>query len=695
MVKEFKIDQIRNVGVVGHGGVGKTSLVEAMLFDAKVTNRLGSVEDGTSLSDYTDDEIERKVSIGASLLHLEWKNHKVNIVDMPGYQDFIGEVVGGLRVTETALILLSAQAGVEVGTEQVWGIADKYDLARILFVNKMENEHADFDKVVTDAKESFGQKVVPLNIPIGQGLSFKGVVDLVKMKALYFEKDGKSKEDSIPGELETKAKEFREKLMEAVAETDDALLEKYFDKGELSPDEIKTGLPKGIAARSIFPVVCGSALENVGVTALLDYITSYLPSPADFGDVKGKVPGTDNEKVIKISPDASLCAFIFKTVSEPHVGELTFVKVYSGKLQSGTDVYNSTQETSERIGQIYALNGRERKEIGIVNAGDIAALVKLKSTKTGDTFCVQKDQVMLVPTDFPTPVINMGIRPKNRGDEDKIASGFAKLHDEDPTFIMEVDGDIRQTIIYGQGELHLDVMVDRLKRRFGVEAELEKPRIPYRETITAKADAQGKYKRQSGGRGQYGDVWLKLEPLPRGEGFQFVNEIVGGVVPSKYIPAVEKGVVEAMRGGFLAGYKVVDAKVTLYDGTFHEVDSSDMAFKIAGSMGFKNAATKAKPVMLEPIFSVEVIVPEDFMGDVMGDLSSRRGKILGMDQEARFQKIRAQVPLAELYKYSTSLRSLTQGRGLHTRQFSHYEEVPRDIAEKLIKEAEQAKEAEK
>jgi elongation factor G len=694
-VKEFQIDQIRNVGVVGHGGVGKTSLVEALLFSAKVTSRLGSVDDGTSLSDYTDDEIERKVSIGASLLHLEWKSHKVNIVDMPGYQDFIGEVIGGLRVAETALILLSAQSGVEVGTEQVWGIAEKYNLARMFFVNKMEKEHADFEKVLVQAKESFGHKVVAIQIPIGEGPNLKGVVDLVKMKALYFEKDGKSKEDKIPAELEAKAKEYREKLIEAAAETDDALLEKFFDKGELSDEEMKAGLRKGIAERSVYPVLCGSALENVGATSLLDCMVSYLPSPADFSQVEGKVPGTDKDKVMKISPNGALCAFAFKTVSEPHVGELTFLKVYSGKLQSGTDVYNSTQEASERIGQIYALNGRERKEIGIVGAGDIAALVKLKSTKTGDTFCDQKDAVILPPTQFPTPVINMGIRPKNRGDEEKIANGFAKLHDEDPTFIMEVDADIKQTIIYGQGELHLDVMVDRLKRRFGVEAELEKPRIPYRETIKAKAEAQGKYKRQSGGRGQYGDVWIKLEPLPRGEGFEFANEIVGGVVPSKYIPSVEKGVVEAMADGFLAGYRVVDAKVTLYDGSFHEVDSSDMAFKIAGSMGFKNAATKAKPAMLEPIFSVEVIVPEDFMGDVMGDLSSRRGKILGMDQEGNFQKIRAQVPLAELYKYSTSLRSLTQGRGLHTRQFSHYEEVPKDVSDKLIKEAQQAKESEK
>jgi elongation factor G len=695
MVKDFKIDQIRNIGVVGHGGVGKTSLVEAMLYDGKVTTRLGRIDDGTSLSDYTDDEIERKISIGASLLHLEWKNHKINIVDLPGYQDFTGEVVGGLRVTETALILLSAQAGVEVGSEQVWNIAENYKLARMFFINRMEKEHANFEKALKEAKEGFGQKVVPIQIPIGEGLNFKGVVDLIKMKALYFDPDGKYKEDKIPAEMEGKAKEYQEKLMEAVAETEDAMLEKFFDKGELSGDEVIEGLRKGIVERKIYPLCCGSAWGNIGVTALLDDIVAYLPSPSDFAQIQGMVPGSEKEKQVKISPDNSLCAFAFKTVSEPHVGELTFLKVYSGKLQSGMDVYNSTREITERIGQIYALNGRERREIGIVNAGDIAAVVKLKNTKTGDTFCEKKDPVMLPPIDFPKPVINMGIKPKNRGDEEKIANGFAKLREEDPTFIMEVDPDIRQTIIYGQGELHLEVMVDRLKRRFGVEVELEKPRIPYRETINAKAEAQGKYKRQSGGRGQYGDVWLRLEPLPRGTGFEFENDIVGGVVPSKYIPAVEKGVAEAMQEGILAGYKVVDARVTIYDGTYHEVDSSDMAFKIAGSMGFKNAAAKAKPVMLEPIYNLEVIVPEDYMGDVMGDLSSRRGRILGMDREGNFQKIKASAPLAELYKYSTSLRSMTQGRGLHRREFSHYEEIPREIADKLIKEAQQEKEQQK
>ena len=691
-MKDFKISEIRNVGVVGHGGVGKTSLVEAILYDVGVTTRLGRVDDGTTTSDYTDDEIQRKTSIGASLLHLEWKNYKVNLIDMPGYADFIGEVVGGLRVAETALILLSAQAGVEVGTEQVWNIAQKYNIARAFFVNKMEKEHADFEKTVKQAKECFGHQVTPVQIPIGEGLGFKGIIDLIKMKVVYFDKMGAPKEDKIPPELEGRTKDYREKLMETVAESDDLLLEKFFEKGQLTNEEIRDGLRKGVAGLKIYPLLCGSASGNIGVSTLLDSIIECFPSPSDFVQVKGKDPGTDKEKTIKIGQDGSLCVFAFKTVSEPHVGELTFLKVYSGKLQPGMDVYNSNKGAVERIGQIYALNGRERKEIGLVNAGDLAAVVKLKNTQTGDTFCEKKDPVILPDINFPKPVINMAIKPKTKGDEEKIANGFAKLHEEDPTFIMEVDADIKQTIIYGQGELHLEVMVDRLKKRFGVETELEKPRIPYRETIKGKAEAQGKYKRQSGGRGQYGDVWLRLEPLPRGAGFEFVNEIVGGVVPSKYIPSVEKGVIETMNEGLLAGHKVMDVKVTIYDGTYHVVDSSDLAFKIAGSMGFKNAASVAKPVLLEPIYNLEVMVPEEFMGDVMGDLSSRRGKILGMDREGSFQNIKAQVPLAELYKYSTSLRSMTQGRGIHTREFSHYEEVPREIAEKIIKEAQVEKE---
>jgi len=692
-LKEYKTEQLRNLGVVAHGGAGKTSLVEGILFSAGVTSRLGKVDDGNTISDYNEDEINRKISISASLAHVEWKDCKINLVDMPGYADFLGEVVGGLRVTETTLILLSALSGVEVGTEQVWSIAEKYGLSRIFFINKLDKEHAEFDKVLKEVQKRFGHQAIPLQIPIGEGLNFKGIVDLVKMKAYLFQGTD-AKEDKIPQDLEEKVKKAREKLVEAVAEADDSLLEKYFEKGSLTEEEFNAGLKKGIIQHKLFPIFCGAAANCWGVKLLLDHMVDFFPSPADFSTVKGTEPNTGKEKVLKVSPDSPLSALVFKTVSEPHVGELVFFKVFSGKLKTGDDVFNSVTNAAERIGQIYAMNGRERKDAGVVIAGDLGAVVKLKNTHTGDTLCDKKALIVLPRIEFPKPVINLAIKAKNKGDEEKIASGLAKLHEEDPTFIMEVDPDIKQTIVYGQGELHLEVIVDRLKRKFGVEVEIEKPRIPYKETIKTKAEAQGKYKRQSGGRGQYGDCWLRLEPLGKGEGFQFVDDIVGGAIPGKYVPAVEKGVVEAMNEGVVAGYKMVDMKVSVFDGSYHTVDSSDMAFKIAGSMGFRKAASEAKPVLLEPIYIVEVTVPEEFMGDVIGDLSSRRGKILGMESDGSFQKIKAQVPLAELYKYSTSLRSLTQGRGIHTRSFSYYEEVPREIADKIIKESQEAKEKE-
>jgi len=694
-MKDFTVDKIRNVGLIGHGGVGKTSLVEVMLYTAGVTKRLGKVDEGNTVSDYNEDEIERKVSINASLLHLEWKEHKINLLDMPGYADFTGEVIGGLRVCENAVVLISAQSGIEVGTEQVWHIADEYGTARMFFINKMDSEQADFYETLKQLKQRFGQKVAPLVIPLGQGSKFEGLIDLMKMKALRFNPDGKAQEESIPQDMEASGKEHREQLVESIAESDDALLEKFLEKGQLSDEEMISGLRKGIASLEIFPLLCGNSLGNIGMSSVLDCIAEFMPSPADLGKIKAKKAGKNEEVEILVTENGPACAFAFKTVSEPHVGELTYLRVYSGILKSGDDLYNPNQNTSERIGQIYAMNGKQRNEIGSMRAGDMGALVKLRYTRTGDTLCDKREPIVLPPTKFPKPVINLAIKAKTKGEEEKIANGLSKLHEEDPTFIMEVDSDIKQTIIYGQGELHLDVIVDRLKRKFGVEVDIEKPKIPYRETIRKKIEVQGKYKRQSGGRGQYGDVWLRLEPLPRGKGFEFTSEVFGGAVPTKYIPAAEKGVVEAMNEGVLAGCKVVDLKVIIYDGSYHSVDSSDMAFKIAASMGFKKGLIEANPVLLEPIYNVEVIVPEEFMGDVMGDLSSRRGKILGMEPDGSFQKIKAQVPLAELYKYSTSLRSLTQGRGGHTREFSHYEEVPREVAEKIIEEAKKEKEGEK
>ncbi len=688
-MKDYTIDKIRNIGVVGHGGTGKTSLVEAMLFISKVTKRLGNIDDGNTVSDYAADEIERKISISSALAHTVWKGCKINIIDTPGYTDFFGDVVGGLSVADVALIVVNGVTGVEVGTDMVWRMALNYDIPRAFFVNRMDKEHADFSKCVEAIRENFSNHAVPLMMSWGDGLAFKGVIDLVKMKAFICEKDGSVKSQEVPTELKDTAEDWREKLVEAAAESDEELMNKFFDQGTLSEKEITAGLAKGIADRSIYPIFCGSAKTLAGVFNLLDYISTLMPAP----DYKGEIKGFHGDKEVtrKISPENETSAFVFKTISEPHVGELFFFKVYSGKVQVGDDLINTNKNTAERIGQIYVLNGKERKEIGVVYAGDIGALVKLKSTHTGDTLADKKAPLKFKPIDFPKPVIRMALKTKTKGDEEKVASGLAKLREEDPTIQMIVDNDIKQTILSGQGELHLEVVVDRLKRKFGVEVELVKPKVPYRSTIRKKVEVQGKYKRQSGGRGQYGDCWLRLEPLPRGKDFDFVNAIVGGVIPSKYLPAVKKGILEARQGSGLAGTKVVDFKVTCYDGSHHSVDSSDLAFKIAASMGFKDGFNKADPYLIEPIYNVEVLVPEEFMGDVMGDISARRGKIMGMSPDGKLKRIKAQVPLAELYKYSTSLRSLTQGRGTHSREFSHYEEVPREIANKVIEEVEREK----
>ncbi|MFQ5602532.1 MAG: elongation factor G [bacterium] len=692
-MKEFNPSNIRNCAIIGHATVGKTMLAEAMLFSAGEVSRLGTVDDGTTTSDYNADEINRKISINTSLLHCSWKNCKINILDTPGYSDFIGEVKGTLRVTELGIVVINSVAGVEVGTESVWKIASDYGISRLIFLNRLDKEHADFDKSLSSAQERFGNNVVPVHLPVHAGENFDSFVDIMKMELVKYEKNGSGKyaTSEIPAELKSKAEGMREKLIEMAAENDDQLMEKYFEEGTLSNEEIKIGLKSGIANQSIFPMLCGAGLLNIGLHHLNDFIVEYGPSPADFPAVKARKPNSSEEITRECQEDAPLSALVFKTVSETHVGELSFFRVVSGKMLSGSEVLNTSRGVSEKIGQIFIMNGKNRKEIGVVNAGDIAATVKLRDTHTGNTLSDKKDPVVLPDIEFPAPVIRIAVEPKSKGDEDKISNGLHTLHEQDPTFITEYDAELRQTIISGQGEVHLDIVVKRLKEKFGVDVNLVEPKIPYRETIKGRAQLQSKYKKQSGGRGQYGDVWLKLEPLERGAGFEFVDSIVGGVIPSKYIPAVEKGVREAMEEGVIAGYRVTDIKVTLYDGSYHNVDSSDMAFKIAGSMAFKKAFKEAKPILLEPIYDVEVVVPEDFMGDVMGDLSSRRGKILGMDAEGPFQVIKAKVPLAELYRYSTSLRSLTQGRGIHRRKMSHYEEVPNDVTQKIILAAEEEK----
>ncbi|NIV96830.1 elongation factor G [candidate division KSB1 bacterium] len=684
---------LRNCAIVGHATTGKTTLSEAMLFTSGEINRLGSVDDGSTTSDYNADEINRKISISTALLHCVWKNSKLNIIDTPGYSDFVGEVHASLRVTDLAVIVLNPLAGVEVGTEAVSKIADKHSTSKLFFLNRLDKENADFEKSLGTTQERFENKVIPIHLPTNPGEDFDSFVDIIKMNLVTYEKNGSGKFSTgdIPDELKPRADELHEKLIEVAAESDDELLEKYFEEGSLSSEEIKKGLRTGIAKQAVYPMLCGSAIQSIGIHHLLDFIEEYCPSPADRLPEVARRPDSNEEVKRECKEDASLSALVFKTVSEAHVGELSFFRVMSGKLSSGTEVMNTSRNVSEKVGQIFLMNGKQRKEVGNINAGDIAATVKLRDTHTGNTLSDKKDPVVLKGIDFPMPVIRIAIEPRAKGDEEKISNGLHTLHEEDPTFVATFDSELRQTIIAGQGELHLDIVVKRLKERFGVEVDLVEPKIPHRETIKGTAQAQGKYKKQSGGRGQYGDAWIKIEPLESGAGFEFVNAIVGGVIPSKFIPAVEKGIRETMEEGVIAGYPVNDIKVTLYDGSYHNVDSSDMAFKIAGSMAFKRAFSEAKPILLEPIYDVEVVVPEDFMGDVIGDLSSRRGKILGMDAEGPFQIIKAKVPLSELYRYSTSLRSLTQGRGIHRRKLSHYEEVPNDIAQKIIASAQEEK----
>ncbi len=687
-MKVFPTEQIRNLGFGAHGAAGKTTLAEALLLNLKQINRMGTIEQGSTVSDYNTDEIERQISINTSLLHGVWKDHKINLIDTPGYSDFFGEVVGSVRAMDAIFVVVSAASGVEVGTEMVWEQAEKNNIPRFIIINKLDRENIEFDQVVTGIEESFGAKAVIAQFPVETGPNFDSIVDLLRMKVLVFDKDGSGmfKEEEIPAELKEKADDLHLKLVEAVAESDEALMEKYFE-GELSEDEFRGGLKKAVANDEVYPIFIASGSTNVGPRRLLDVIVNFAPAPDEIVARKYE----DGSECV-VSSSKPLSAQIFKTISEMHVGELSYIKVMSGSLKMGADVMNTTSGKPERIGQIFVLNGKNKENVDALEAGDVGALVKLKETHTGNTLAEKGRDLVFPKIDFPEASIRSAIRPKAKGDEDKISQGLHTLHEEDPTFNYTQDAELKQTIISGQGELHLTIILNRLKSRFGVEVEEEEPRIPYREAIKGKAEAQGKYKKQSGGRGQYGDCHLRLETMPRGEKFEFVDAIVGGVIPNKFVPAVEKGVIETMSKGVLAGFPVVDVRVTCFDGSYHNVDSSEMAFKIAASMAFKKAFNDAKPVILEPVYELEVRVPDEFMGDVMGDISSRRGKIAGMDADGKFQVIKAMVPLAELYKYSTTLRSMTQGRGIHKRTFSHYEEVPQEVAEKIIAQAEKEKE---
>ena len=678
-------EKIRNIALVGHSGVGKTSLAEAMLYSTAVVNRLGNIADGTTKSDYTEAEMSRKISISTSMLHLFSKDIKINILDAPGYADFIGDAKAALWAVDNALLLVDAANGVEIGTDKAWGFAEEYGRSCVIFVNHVDKETADFDQVVAGIQERYGHGAIPFQFPVNPGEGFNQILDILQQKLFTYslEESGKPAASDVPAELQGTVDRLLEQIIDAAAESDDALMEKYLEEGELTPDEISLGLKTGIVNRTLFPVLCGDASRNVGMDLLIDFLVRNLPSPAEMPAVVTQRVDSEETADLTASPDGPLAAIVFKTISES-VGDLSFLRVYSGAIKPGDEVLNSSLKNNERTGQIYSLNGRDREEMDALSAGDIGALIKLKNTHTANTLCGRSTPLLVPPMEFPYPLIRIALKPRSRGDEEKISSGLQRIHEEDPSFIARYDPELRQIIVEGQGELHLDVVLQKLKQKFGVEVDTVEPKIPYRETITAKAEGHHRHKKQTGGRGQFGEVYLRAEPKGRGEGYEFEDKVVGGNIPGKYIPAIEKGIVEAMSEGVLAGYKTVDFMVTVYDGSYHTVDSSDMAFKLAGSQAFQKAFLAAKPILLEPIYRVRVTVPEKYTGDVMGDLNSRRGRIQGMDPEGHFQVIHAEVPLAELYKYSTSLRSMTQGTGDYTMALSHYEQVPHDVTLKVI-----------
>ncbi|HZD60808.1 MAG TPA: elongation factor G, partial [Anaerolineae bacterium] len=660
-MKKYATANIRNVGLVGHGGAGKTTLTEAMLFTTGATSRFGKVDEGNTVTDYDPEEVRRQFSINASLAYCELNNHKINIIDTPGYTDFIGEVYGALRAVDIAAIVVDAVAGLEVQTERVWAIADEYNLAKMVVVNRMDKEHANFDEVLGALQEVYTDKVTPLQLPIGSQANFKGVVDVLNQKA-YITEGGKTSTEDVPGDMADAVASAREALIERVAESDDTLMEKYLEEGELSDEEIRAGLKTAIVSGQVIPVTCTAAFTTTGVNGLLDAITNFLPSPVDRGTVTGIDPKTEEDVERAPSESEPLSTFVFKTVADPYVGKLSYFRVFSGAFKANSTVANSARGKKERVGHIFAVRGKTQEDISEIPAGDIGAVAKLADTMTGDTLCDEARVVMFPPVKFPEPVISVAAAAKTKGDEEKLGTSLNRLAEEDPTLTIRRDTETHQTVLSGMGDMHLDIITERLKRKFGVEAELSAPRIPFKETIKGAAAVQGRHKKQSGGRGQFGDVWLKIEPLPRGEGFEFVDKIVGGVVPQQYRPAVEKGIKETMEQGILAGYPVVDVRVTLYDGSYHAVDSSEMAFKIAGSLAMKKGFMDAKPVLLEPITKVEVVVPEQYMGDVIGDLSSRRGRPLGSEPRGRNIVISALVPLAEMATYASTLRSITSGR---------------------------------
>lgn len=688
MPRQFGLDVTRNIGIMAHIDAGKTTTTERILFYTGKTHKLGEVHEGAATMDWMVQEQERGITITSAATTCTWKGHRINIIDTPGHVDFTVEVERSLRVLDGAVATFCAKGGVEPQSETVWRQADKYKVPRIAYVNKMDINGANFDNAVKMMRERLGTRAIRIQLPIGKEDTFKGIIDLVNMNAEIYKDDlGKDYEKTdIPADMMEEAKKYRSELVEAVAEQDDELMEKYFEDGDLSVEDLKKGLRKATIAMTITPVLCGSSYRNKGVQFLLDAIIDYLPSPLDVDHVKGINPNTGEEEVRKTDDDEPFAGLAFKIAADPFVGKLAFFRAYSGVLEAGSYVYNSTKQKKERIGRLLQMHANHREEIPEIYSGDICAIVGLKETTTGDTLCDEKYPIVLEQMEFPEPVIKVAIEPKTKAGQEKMTMALIKLAEEDPTFKTYTDNETGQTIIAGMGELHLEIIVDRLLREFKVEANVGKPQVAYRETIRKAVEAEGKYVRQSGGKGQYGHCKLRLEPLEPGTGYEFVDETVGGSIPKEYIPAIDKGIQEAAKNGFLAGYEVVDFRAVVYDGSYHEVDSSEMAFKIAGSMGFKEGMKKANPVLLEPMMKVEIVTPEDYFGDLMGNVSSRRGTITGTEDRNGVKVIDATIPLSEMFGYATDLRSRTQGRGQFTMQFSHYAEVPRSISEKIIGE---------
>jgi elongation factor G len=697
-MRVYKTAEIRNVAVVGHGASGKTSLVDALAFVAGTSKRHGSVKDGTALTDYTPDEIERKYSINLAIAVAEWMGTKLNLIDTPGYLDFTGEALAGVYAADGAVVVVSATGGVEVGTEKVWDYCEARGIPRLFFVSLMDKEHADFEQVYAQVKERLTAKVIPVEIPLGEGPGFHGVINLFSKKCHLYKrgtKTGEYDEGDVPAEYRERFERYSQELIERIAETDDALLERYLGGEEIGRDEALAALKAGMARGQLYPLFCGAAELTYGMRALLSKMVELLPAPDQRPPVAAERWGSAEPLTLTADDAGPFAAQVFKTMSEPHVGDVTFFRIYSGTVRNGQEVWNAPREAAEKLNHLCVAVGRDRFEIAELHAGDIGVVAKLRDTHTNDTLSTRDVPIVLRKIPFPEPIFTQAIEVKQRGEEEKLSNGLHKLHEEDPTFQHEYNAELQQTLIRGLGERHLEIIVGRLARKFGVHAQITKPKIAYRETFKGKAEGQGKHKKQTGGRGQYGDCWIRIAPLPRGAGFQFVDQIVGGVIPRQYIPAVERGIQEAAARGPVAGYPVVDFKVELYDGSYHEVDSNEQSFKMAGILAFRNVSPNARPTLLEPILELEVWTPDEFQGAVMGDLSSRRGHILGTAKDGRLTKVRALVPEAELERYATVLHSLTHGRGTYRQKFHTYQEVPPDVAQRVIearkKELEDAK----